>query len=50
MLDTADNRSKWEKEPIAHGWDDELISLNMSDWKMMLFDQFDILFFEMREK
>jgi hypothetical protein len=43
MLDTADNRSKWEKEPVAHGWD-------MSDWKMMLFDQFDILFFEMREK
>jgi pre-mRNA-splicing factor SYF2 len=36
---------KWEKEPIPHGWDDEVISLDMSDWDMMLYDQFDILFF-----
>jgi hypothetical protein len=48
MLDTQETTEakykKWEKEPVPHGWDDELISLDMFDLDMVLFDQFDIFF------
>jgi hypothetical protein len=45
MLDTQETAEvkykKWEKEPAPHGWDGELISFDLSDGEMALFDQFD---------